>query len=285
MVGDVIYNGLGAFKGCDVADGVKDGEIRNPLKCDFDPARDIPICSQTSGDKCLTPDELAALQQIYAGKEPFVPPMPLGIENIPGGWSSWLLPNSPTGTPLLHSVIADAFEWLMFNPDRPGFDYLTQFDWNTDPYEMKEAAKIFNATDPNLLDVMTSGKKILMYEGWSDPAANPIRAIRYREAVIDFLAQRLHLHHKSRFIAENITNRFLKLYLVPGMAHCGGGVGHSTVDWLTPLVDWVEHHHAPTQIIGSRGASTRPHCPYPEEAVWTGNGSTDDAANFVCKRI
>jgi DNA-binding transcriptional LysR family regulator len=55
----------------------------------------------------------------------------------------------------------------------------------------------------------------------------------------DFLQQRLHIHHKSRFIAENVTDRFLKLYLVPGMAHCGGGVGHSTVDWLSPLVDWV----------------------------------------------
>jgi Tannase and feruloyl esterase len=136
MVGDVIYNGLGDFKGCDVADGVKDREIRNPLKCDFDPARDIPICSDTSGPKCLAPNELAALQAIYAGKEPFVPPTPFGIENIPGGWSSWILPNSPTGTPLPHSVIGDAFEWLMFNPDWPGFDYLTQFDWDTDPYKM-----------------------------------------------------------------------------------------------------------------------------------------------------
>jgi Tannase and feruloyl esterase len=132
---------------------------------------------------------------------------------------------------------------------------------------------------------MLSGKKILMYEGWSDPVANPIRAIRYREAVVDFLAQRLHLHHRSQFIAENITDRYLKLYLVPGMAPCGRGVEHSTVDWLSPPVDWVEHHRAPREIIGSRGASTRPHCPSPEEAVWTGTGSTDAAANFACKRI
>jgi feruloyl esterase len=284
MIGNVIYNGLGEFKGCDALDGVVDGQIRNPLKCDFDPARHIPICSETSGSTCLTPNELAALQEIYAGKEPFVPGMPRGSENIPGGWSSWIVPNSPTGTPLLHNVIADAFEWLMFDPDRPGFNYLTEWDWNVHPFQMEGAKQIYNATDPNLFDILLRGKKIIMYHGWGDPGANPIRSIRYRESVVDSLARKLHLGQKLRFIAENATDQFLKLYLVPGMAHCGGGVGHSTVDWLSPLVDWVEHRTAPRGIIGSRGTSTRPHCPYPQEAVWTGAGSTDDAANFVCKR-
>ena len=51
----------------------------------------------------------------------------------PGSWNTWLIPNSPTGTPTLHSIMVDAFEWLMFTPDWPGFNYLTQFDWSTDP--------------------------------------------------------------------------------------------------------------------------------------------------------
>jgi feruloyl esterase len=203
----------------------------------------------------------------------------------PASARSWVLPNSPTGVPLLHGVIADAFEWLMFDPDRPGYDYLTEWDWNVEPFQMKKAEKIYDATDLNLLDVMLRGKKILMYHGWSDPAANAVRSIRYRESVVDFLADKLHLKRRLDFVAENLTDRFLKLYLVPGMAHCGGGVGHSTVDWFSPLVDWVEHHRAPKEIIGTRGTSTRPHCPYPQEALWTGAGSTDDAANFVCKRV
>jgi tannase/feruloyl esterase len=188
MIGNVVYNGLGDYRGCDALDGLVDGQIRNPLKCDFDPARHIPACSPASGSACLTPAELAALQEIYAGKEPFVPGVPAGSENIPGGWSTWILPNANSrgipGTPQLHSVIADAFEWLMFDPDRPGFTYLTQWDWNLHPFQMQLAEQIYNATDPDLSDVMRSGRKILMYHGFGDPGANPVRSIRYRQAVI-----------------------------------------------------------------------------------------------------
>jgi hypothetical protein len=270
MIHDAIYSR------CDALDGVVDGQLRNPLKCDFDPAVHIPICSETSGPNCLTPAELAALQEIYAGKEPFVPGVPYGSENIPGGWSSWILPNSATGTPQLHGVIADAFEWLMFKPDRPGFDYLATWDWSVHPFQMKHAERIYNATNPNLTKVLRDGKKILMYHGFHDPGANPIRSIRYRQAVVDFIG------------SEQRTDSFLKLYLVPGMAHCGGGTGHANVDWLTPLVSWVENGVAPGAIVGSRTASgvttTRPHCPYPQEAVLTGENAAD-AASYTCMTL
>jgi hypothetical protein len=277
MIGAAIYSR------CDALDGVMDGQLRNPLKCEFDPARDIPICSATSGPDCLTPSELAALQEIYAGKEPFVPGVPYGSENIAGGWSSWILPNSATGTPQLHTVIADAFEWLMFKPDRPGFDYLAEWDWSVHPFEMKHAERIYNATDPDLRKIMRDGKKIIMYHGWGDPGANPIRSIRYRDAVVQFMGDKLGGDGAAP------TDSFLKLYLVPGMAHCGGGVGHSTVDWLTPLVDWVENSVAPQGIVGSRTVagvtSTRPHCPYPQEAVYDGAGDANSAASYACMTL
>jgi hypothetical protein len=280
--------GAAVYARCDAQDGVLDGQIRNPLRCDFDPAVHIAQCSASSGPDCLTPTELAALQEIYAGKEPFVPGVPVGSESIPGGWSSWILPNSPTGTPQLHSVIADAFEWLMFNPDRPGYDYLTQWDWNIEPFQMREAEEIYNATDPDLRDVLHRGKKVLMYHGFGDPGANPVRTIRYRQSVIDFLGrhhQDLHGNHYGHRHSEALTDSFLKLYLVPGMAHCGGGVGHNTVDWLTPIVDWVERGVAPHAIVGSKPGSTRPHCPYPEEAVYDGTGDVSLAGSYSCQKI
>lgn len=273
MIGAAIYNR------CDALDGVTDGQLRNPLQCDFDPAVHIPICSETSGPSCLTPNELAAVQEIYAGKEPFVPGTPYGSENIPGGWSSWILPNSPTGTPLLHTVIADAFEWLMFKPDRPGFDYLAAWDWSVHPYEMKHAERIYNATDPDLRKTLRDGKKIIMYHGWGDPGANPVRSIRYRDAVASFLGAQLGGDGAA------IADSFVKLYLVPGMAHCGGGVGHSTVDWLTPLVNWVENGVAPHAIVGAKAGSTRPHCPYPQEAVYDGVGDANNAASYACMNV
>lgn len=291
--------GAAVYSRCDALDGLMDGQLRNPLKCDFDPEAHIPVCSETSGPNCLTPNELAAVQEIYAGKEPFVPGVPLGSENIPGGWSTWILPNSPTGTPALHSVIADAFEWLMFTPDRPGYDYLTQWDWAVEPFQMRLAEKIYNATDPDLREVLKRKSKILMYHGWHDPGANPARSIRYREAVVDFMGKRHgddddddddddRRRHGRASKGERITDSFLKLYLVAGMAHCGGGVGHSSVDWLTPLVDWVERRIEPHAIVGSRtvagATSTRPHCPYPEEAVYDGVGNPNDAASFSCRK-
>jgi feruloyl esterase len=285
MIGEAIY------QRCDGLDGLLDGQIRNPLKCDFDPALHIPPCGATPGPNCLTAAELAALQELYAGKEPFVPGVPYGSENIPGGWSTWVLPNSASGTPLLHNIIADAFEWLMFNPDRPGYDYLADWDWNVEPFLMEEAKEIYNATDPDLLDVMRAGKKIVMYHGWHDPGANPVRTIRYRDAVVKHVEDAHGKAHGRKrvlgetFLGEKLTDRFLKLYLVPGMAHCGGGVGHSSVDWLSPLVNWVENGVEPQAIVGSRGASTRPHCPYPQEAVYDEVGDPDDAASFSCRLV
>jgi len=274
--------GAAVYARCDAQDGVLDGQIRNPLRCDFDPAVHIAQCSATSGPDCLTPTELAALQEIYAGKEPFVPGVPVGSENINGGWSTWILPNAATGTPQLHSVIADAFEWLMFTPDRPGYDYLSQWDWNVEPFQMRAAEKIYNATDPDLSRILLAGKKIVMYHGFNDPGANPVRSIRYRESVIDHLSFG---HRRLRPLGEWLTDRFLKLYMVPGMAHCGGGVGHASVDWLTPIVEWVERDVEPRAIIGSKPGSTRPHCPYPEEAVYDGAGDANLAASYSCKQI
>lgn len=279
---------------CDAQDGLLDGQIRNPLKCDFDPALHVPACGATPAASCLTGAELAAAQEIYAGKEPFVPGMPVGSETMGGGWSTWVLPNNPAGTPLLHAVIADAFEWLMFTPDRPGFDYLSTWDWNVEPFQMREAQRIYNATDPDLRDVLKRKSKIIMYHGFGDPGANPVRSIRYREAVVDFMGKRhghdddddgRHKHGQRASKGERITDGFLKLYLVPGMAHCGGGVGHDSVDWLTPLVDWVERRIEPHAIVGARGTSTRPHCPYPQEAVYDGLGDASNAASFACKTL
>jgi feruloyl esterase len=287
--------GAAIYARCDALDGVADGQLRNPLKCDFDPAAHIPACSATSGPACLTPAELAAVQELYAGKEPHVPGVPYGSENIPGGWSSWILPNGATGTPQLHTVIADAFEWLMFNPDRPQYNYLAQWDWNVEPFLMEEAKQIYNATDPDLRAVLDKGAKIIMYHGWGDPGANPVRSIRYRDSVVKFMEESHGAAHGRKrgkgetWKGEKETDKFLKLYLVPGMAHCGGGVGHGTVDWLSPLVDWVENEVAPEAIVGARTTggvtSTRPHCPYPQEAVYDGTGEVNDAESYSCRTL
>lgn len=282
-IGNVVYNGLGDFKGCDIEDGLKDGQLRDPYACSFDIDKHIPDCTGAVGEGvCLTPVERNALRRIYAGREPYVPRTAPGSENMPGGWNPWLIPDSPTALPVLHMVVGDSMEWLMFTPDRPGFDYFKQFDWDRDPPLMKEAAQIYSATSPDLRRVQAKGAKIIMYHGYQDTPAQPLRSIRYRQSVIDFLAAQP--GSAGAAAAQASTDAFLRLFMVPGMGHCGGGVGHSVIDWMSPLARWVEGGQAPDSIVGVKPGttSTRPHCPYPTVAIHDGRGDPAVAQSFSC---
>ncbi|RRH90312.1 tannase/feruloyl esterase family alpha/beta hydrolase [Variovorax beijingensis] len=279
LVGNIIYNGNGTnYPGCDAMDGLKDGQIRNPLACNFHPEIHVPACGATDEPTCLTTAELTALQGVYAGHPTnSVHPLPVGSENIASGWSSWLVPDSPTGTPSLHTVMVDAFQYLMFQPDRPTFDYLTQLDWNSDPYQMEKAKQLYNATNPDLRAFAAAGKKIVMYHGWADAGVNPLGTIEYKNNV------------NSLFGGDTAVNSFMKLYMIPGMGHCSGGPGHNNVDWMGHVSNWVEKGQAPTSVIGTKivggVTSRRPHCPYPSEAVYNGTGDVNAAASFTCRTL
>jgi feruloyl esterase len=112
-----------------------------------------------------------------------------------------------------------------------------------------------------------------MYYGWADPALNAQMGVDYYESVLKQMGA--------------ATPEFFRLFMVPGMFHCGGGVGCSTFDKLTPLMHWVERGTAPDRLIGARTVSgktdrSRPLCPYPQVAKYKGSGNADDAANFTC---
>jgi Tannase and feruloyl esterase len=114
-----------------------------------------------------------------------------------------------------------------------------------------------------------------MYFGWADPQLNPLMGVEYYEQVVEKMGPS--------------TGDFARLYMVPGMFHCGGGVGTGVFDTATPLVKWVEASAAPDRIEASRVVSgkvvrTRPLCPYPQIARYKGAGSIDDAANFSCAK-
>jgi feruloyl esterase len=137
----------------------------------------------------------------------------------------------------------------------------------------KPAAKI-NATNPDLRPLKKRGGKIIHYHGWADPMLTAFMSVDYYESAL-------------RTMGEKETKEFYRLFLVPGMFHCSGGVGCGTVDWLTPMVAWVEKGTAPEKLIGARVEQgetkrTRPLCPYPEVARYKGTGSIDEAGNFGC---
>ena len=192
---------------------------------------------------------------------------------MPGGWGAWLIPDPESNSanmPILHRITLDAFNYLMFEDDRADYDYMIDFDFDTDPARMAEAEKAYNATDPDIADVKSSGKKIIMYHGWADAASNPYNSIDYYDAVND---------------AVEDMDSFMKLYMIPGMAHCRGGVGFENADFVTALRNWVENDDAPAGIEATRTSdrATRPLCPYPQLARYDGNGDVDSASSYSCQ--
>src|SRR5262249_11570243 len=130
--------------------------------------------------------------------------------------------------------------------------------------------------NPNLAAFRNHGGKLLLWHGFADQLIVPEGTIDYYDAV----THRLGGGYKP-------TQRVARLFTAPAVATCGGGTGPQPQGMFDALVTWVEHGHAPDQIVASKTSAgvtqTRPLCPYPAFARWTGSGSTDDAANFVCR--
>jgi len=133
-----------------------------------------------------------------------------------------------------------------------------------------------NSVDPNLGPLFAHSGKLIQYHGWADPGIAPGNSVTYYESVLEKMGGQAKVDGSYR------------LFMVPGMGHCGGGDGTSTFDMVSALDQWMATGKAPDQIVASKvvnGATvrTRPLCAYPRVATYKGSGSTDDAANFSCK--
>jgi len=161
----------------------------------------------------------------------------------------------------------------VFQPPQPDYDYKT-FNFDRDPPLLERWGKVANATDTNLKPFRARGGKLIMTYGWADTILQPMMGVNYYEAA-------------SKTNAPNAPE-FMRLFMVPGMAHCAGGIGPDQNDAVTAVIDWVEKGVAPEKIVAKKlvnGAVTRsrPLCPYPQVARYKGQGSTDDAASFECR--
>lgn len=248
---------------CDALDGVKDGVLENPLKCKFDPK--VLACRDGDSSSCLTPPQLEAAIRLYAGPKD----SKTGQQAFPG-----LEPGSELGWNMLAgprpmSLAAEVYKYLVF--EDPNWDYKTLNPDTDFPRAEKAVAKSLDATDPNLKPFTERGGKLLIYHGWSDPGIPPMNSVRYYENVAKALG------------GATKAAASVRLFMIPGMNHCAGGDGTDKFDGISALDQWVERGKAPDQIIASRPGRTRPLCPYPQSAAYKGTGSTDEAANFVCK--
>jgi feruloyl esterase len=257
-----------ALDACDKLDGVQDGIIDDPSRCHFDPK--VIECTGPDAPTCLTPAQLDSVQKLYAGpKNPRT-----GKQIFPGEEPGSELPWVGLAKgPLPMMIPLTYFKYVVFkNPD---------WQWQTLNFDKDVAladrltAKILDATDPHLNAFKAHGGKLLMYHGWADGTIVPRVSVNYYQSIVKAMG------------GAKKTEDFARLFMIPGMGHCQGGPGTDTFDKVGVLEQWVEKGVAPDKIIASHQTKgvvdmTRPLCPYPQVARWTGTGSTIDAANFKC---
>jgi feruloyl esterase len=262
-----------AVQACDRLDGVEDGVIGDPRGCQFDPA--MLLCKRANDDKCLTAPQVEAAKKIYEGpRNPrtgaqIFPGEPPGSEYFGdggnAGWSGYIM--DAAAPPRL-----DFWRYFVFND--PDWDWRT-FDWDRDLEYAHRKMNDIDATDPRLHAFRKNGGKIVMYLGWDDPIHVSQSTLNYFQAV------------EREMGGVEKTGEFFRTFLVPGLGHCSGGPGTTTVNALPALEEWVEHDVPPDKIVASRVVNgvverTRPLCPHPRVAIWNGKGNANDASNFSC---
>jgi len=270
---------------CDAIDGLKDGLIDDPRKCNFDPVRDVPQCT-AGADRadCLTSAQAAAISKVYSGPvsngKSFFPGYMPGSEQVTalfggGTGSSWMnviVAAQPNAKPADFNLAEGIIQYLVPTPPKPDYDYRT-FNFDTDIHLLDNWSKLADAKNPDLSKFKKHGGKLLMTYGWADSILQPMAGVNYYEQAM------------SRNGPD--TKDFFRLFMIPGMSHCSGGIGPDRHDPMTAIVNWVEKGDAPASITASRvvdnqAVRTRPLCPYPQVARYKGQGSIDEAANFSC---
>ena len=275
---------------CDALDGLKDGLIADPRRCNrFDPRK--LLCSGSATANCLTAEQLSAVEKVYSGPVNPRTGAKLYEGMYPGNELGWgkdgrMMVINRTDTSGVSS--SDFMRYALFG--NPAWEFRT-FDFDRDAQAIDEKfAAITNATDPNLEEFHRLGHKLLYYHGAADPLVPAQNGIDYYESV------------QKRDPAH--TQSFFRAFLVPGLYHCAGGPGAngfgtssppSSVDAdhdiVSAIMRWVEDGVAPEKIIAtkyvdntpSKGvAFQRPLCPYPLAARYKGQGDSNDAGNWSC---
>ena len=257
-----------ALYACDALDGVGDGLISDPMRCKFDPS--VIQCTGADGPNCLTMAQVEAARKIYAGVNDPKTGQPLFPGQEPGSEILW---GGTTGSPRPLGMSDDLFKYVVFKD--PNWDFMTLDLSKHLELAHKVDKGVISPTSADIKPFVARGGKLLMYHGWSDQNISPRSSVNYYDRLVTTLGQ-----------AQ--VNESVRLYMVPGMGHCGGGEGPNEFDMLAQLEQWRERNVAPTEVLASKVTDgkvvrTRPLCPYPQVPKYLGTGSIDQAQNFVCQ--
>jgi poly(3-hydroxybutyrate) depolymerase len=264
---------------CDAADGVKDGSIEAMRSCHFDP--EVLLCKDAKNAACLTVEQVGALHTVFSGAHDSHGnrlyaswPWDAGING--SNWRSWKVGTSQTAEPNAINAstgTGSLSTYFKTPPESKGNEGSVNFDMVEG--ETAQTAAINDATSTMLQTFFARGGKMIVFEGNSDPVFSADDLKAYWEE----------LAHDNG--GDLIARRSARLFLVPGMNHCGGGPALDNFDPLTALEQWTATGNGPERIEASGKAfpgRSRPLCPYPLESHYNGTGNTQDSKHFTCKQ-
>jgi feruloyl esterase len=239
-------------------DTLKEGFLNNPRACSVDFSSLKCTAGQTAG--CLTEPQLQSVQTFYGGVKNAKGELIFSGQAL-GNPIPALQPN-PQGPGGVYDLVKIAY-------NDPNADW-QKFDLDRDMKYLDEKLGYVDAVNPDLSKYKKSGGKLLLTHGWSDTGITPETTIWYYDSVLSKMGSN--------------QSDWMRLFMAPGMGHCGGGPGVNSFDSIATLEQWVEKGVAPDTMmgIGAQGL-TRPLCPYPQFAEYKGSGDLKDAGNWACK--
>lgn len=247
--------------------GTKQGYIDSPRACRWDP-KTIECKSGAAAGQCLAPAQVAALRTAYAGiraSDGSWAAFPL-MRGGEAGWSAFIA-TAPGGVDATGGGGMLGLKPLLFG-DKP-VDLVNLTPGDVLVARSSDFAKMYEATSPDVTAFTAHGGKLILWHGESDPGPSPVGTIDYYHAIGK-------AHPDA---AKNV-----RLFLTPGTGHCGGGPGLNRPDTLTALEQWIEQGQAPATVIATHDAGpiTRPLCPFPAQAHFSGTGDVNDPKNYRC---
>ena len=243
-------------KQCDAKDGVADGMIFDALGCNFDPA--VVACKGAQTEVCIAPEKIAAIKKAFAG-----PKNAYGTQVYPG----FLYDTGIVMKTGIQGLLALGKNGL-FGP------YTTATELDVDKAALHVADPLVEPASTNLSTFSLSGGKLIFFHGNSDPWFSALDTLGYYLSVA-----------AANGGADKVAG-WSRMFLVPGMGHCGGGPSLDNFDMLGAVVDWVEKGTAPESVVATGRTfpgRSRPLCAYPKHAQYTGSGDPEDAHNFRCE--
>lgn len=266
-------------KTCDALDGVKDGLINNYRACRFDPQ--VLQCKADKEATCLSTQQVNALRKVFAGPRNSVGQAlynswPYDIGVAANSWRIWKLgfSNDAAKPDALNIILgAESLKNYFMTPADDSFNALA-FDFDQDMRRVKQTGALNDAVSTYMTTFKARGGKMLIYHGMSDPVFSANDIMRWYEE----------LQQDTDAGDAEQTRQWARLFMVPGMTHCGEGPALNDFDPLTAIENWVEREQAP-DALPANGQSfpgkTLPLCPYPQYAKYLG-GDANDIRSYNC---